>query len=114
MYGIYMLTLTINIPQMLAYMAYIEHLGMGICLYPFDTTIVGNILCTASEEGARGIHIPYLLPIKWGAKELLRVSQPSSSIGEYCEDISHKCDRHCMDLYALCRCSILRPTRSPG
>ena len=26
-----------------------------------------------------GIHILYLFPIKWGAKELLRVSQPSNN-----------------------------------
>jgi len=30
--------------------------------------------------GARGIHIPYIFPIQWGAKELLRVSQASNSI----------------------------------
>ena len=29
--------------------------------------------------GAFGVHIPYIFPIQWGAKELLRVSQPSNS-----------------------------------
>ena len=32
------------------------------------------------SQGARGIHIPYIFPIRWGAKELLRVSQPSNSL----------------------------------
>ena len=27
-----------------------------------------------------GIHIPYIFPIKWGAKELLRVSEPSNRL----------------------------------
>ena len=30
--------------------------------------------------GARGTHIPYIFLIQWGAKELLGVSQPSSSV----------------------------------
>ena len=31
------------------------------------------------RELRSGIHIPYIFPIQWGAKELLRVSQPSNS-----------------------------------
>ena len=27
--------------------------------------------------GSRDMHIPYIFPSKWGAKELRRVSQPS-------------------------------------
>ena len=27
-----------------------------------------------------GIHIPYIFPIKWGAKELPRVTQPNDSL----------------------------------
>ena len=33
------------------------------------------------SDSVWGIHIPYIFPIEWGAKELIRVSQPSNSSG---------------------------------
>ena len=45
-----------------------------------------------------GSHIPYIFPIQWGAKELLRASQPSNSSGAYdvgrlsYEGLIFKCD----------------------
>ena len=44
----------------------VEMLGKSGSIYP----------CVRRERfGARGIQIPYIFPIQWGANELLRLSQ---------------------------------------
>ena len=42
-----------------------------------------NLQWLGGSEGARGIQITYIFPIQWGAKELLKVSQPSNSLYVY-------------------------------
>ena len=41
--------------------------------------VTGYPVVRRERFGARGIYIPYRFPIQRGAKELLRVSQPSNS-----------------------------------
>ena len=36
-------------------------------------------LLSSGQEGTKGLGV-FIFPIKWGAKELLRVSQPSNSL----------------------------------
>ena len=43
MYGIYMVTFTINIPQMLAYIPYMEHMGYRITGWWFQPTPLENL-----------------------------------------------------------------------
>ena len=56
----------------------VEDLEQGVGMVEFLKRIYSPAVMR-ERFGASGIHISCIFPIKWGAKELLRVSQPSDT-----------------------------------
>ena len=64
-------------PSILATLGFFNHFVCLQLLYIIVVLLLSSDYGGTKELAARGIHIPYIFPTKWGTKQLLKVSQPS-------------------------------------